>query len=78
MSRRIYRKIAKKHGVSIEEVRQDIQNAIDLAYTDSNLSPINIKAQNAVLRKDEIPTPDELICHIANEVQEDRRNIEVK
>ena len=68
MSRRIYRKIAKKHGVSIEEVRQDIQNAIDLAYTDSNLSPINIKAQNAVPRKGEIPTPDELICHIANEV----------
>lgn len=68
MSRRIYRKIAKKHGVSVKQVRQDIQNAIDFAYADPNLSLINIKAQNAVLRKDEIPTPDELICHIVKDV----------
>jgi len=68
MNRRIYRKIAKKQGVSVVEVRHDIQNAIDFAYTDPNLSPINIKAQNAVLRKDKIPTPDELISHIVNEV----------
>ncbi len=61
-------KNSKKHGASIGEVRQDIQNAIDFAYTDPNSSVINIKAQNAVPRKNGIPTPDELICHIANEV----------
>ena len=68
MNRRIYRKIARNHGVSVGEVRQDIQNAIDFAYSDPNSSLINIKAQNAVPRKDEIPTQDELICHIVNEV----------
>ena len=68
MNRRIYRKIAKNHGVSVGEVRQDIQNAIDFAYSDPDSSLINIKAQNSVPRKDEIPTPDELICHIVNEV----------
>ena len=68
MNRRIYRKIAKKQGVSVGEVRHDIQNAIDFAYTDTNPSPINIKAQNAIPRKDIIPTPDELIFHIVNEV----------
>lgn len=68
MNRRIYRKIARNHGVSVGEVRQDIQNVIDFAYSDPDSSLINIKAQNAVPRKDKIPTPDELICHIANEV----------
>lgn len=68
MNRGIYRKIAKKHGVSAEEVRQDIQNAIKITYSDTNQSLNNIKAQNAVPRKGEIPTPDELICHIVNEM----------
>ena len=68
MNRRIYRKIAKKHGVSAEEVRQDIQTAIKITYSDTNLSPKNIRAQNAVPRKGDIPTPDELICHIVNEM----------
>jgi len=68
MNRRIYKRIAKKQGVSVGDVRQEIQNAIDFAYTDPNSSIINIKAQNAVPRKNGIPTPDELICHIANEV----------
>ena len=48
---------------------QEMQNAIDLAYTDTNLNPPNIKAQNTVLRKNGIPTSDELINHIANEAQ---------
>ena len=32
MNRKIYRKIAKRHGVSVKEVKHDIQEAIDKTY----------------------------------------------
>ena len=30
--RKIYRKIAREHGVSVTEVKQDMQTAINAAY----------------------------------------------
>ena len=48
MNRRTYRKIAKKHGVSVAEVKSDMQVAINAAYNDPHRNLINIKAQNAV------------------------------
>ena len=42
--RKIYRKIAKKNGVSVQEVRREMQAAITEAYTDplNDLSLIHI------------------------------------
>ena len=51
------------------EVKQDMQEAINTVYTDPDRNLINIKAQNAVPRKGDIPTPDELIRYAAAEVR---------
>jgi len=69
MNRKIYRKLSKKHGVTVAEVKQDMQEAINTVYTDPDRNLINIKAQNAVPRKGDIPTPDELIRYAAAEVR---------
>lgn len=71
MNRKLYRKLAKKHAVTVAEVKQDMQEAINTAYTDPDRNLINIKAQNTVARKGDIPTPDELIRYAASKV---RRN----
>lgn len=68
MNRKIYRKIAKKHGVTVAEVKQDMQEAINTAYTDPDRNLINIKVQNSVPRKGDIPTPNEMIRFAATEV----------
>lgn len=70
MNRKTYRKVAKRHGVSVAEVKQDMQVAINAAYTDPDRNLINIKAQNAVPHKGDIPTPDELIDYVAAKIRQ--------
>lgn len=70
MNRKIYRKIAKRHGVSVAEVKRDMQDAIYKAYTKPDKTAINVKAQNEVFRKGEIPTPAELLRHTVLEVRQ--------
>lgn len=60
--KKIYKKIAKAHGVSVEEVKRDMQGAINEAYAKPNLYA------NCVERQNEIPTPEELITHLSNRV----------
>lgn len=69
MNRKLYRKLAKKHGVTVAEVNQNMQEVINTAYTDPDRDLINIYAQNSVPRKGDIPTPDELIRYAATEVR---------
>jgi len=57
MNRSTYRKIARKHGVSVKEVKQDMQEAINSAY----INP-NAEAQK-IPRKGDVPTPDEFISY---------------
>ncbi len=66
--RKIYRKIAKENGVSVREVRREMQAAITEAYTDPlNDNEITKAYQNRVPRKGEIPTPEELICYLSGQ-----------
>lgn len=69
MDRKTYRKIAKKYGVSVAEVKRDMQEAINAAYTNPNADFATFKAQRAVPRKGDVPTPDELIDYAAAEVR---------
>ena len=62
MNRSIIRKVARKHGVSVAEVRRDMQLAINAAYEKPNAAAL------AVPRKGAIPTPEEFIKYIANVV----------
>lgn len=53
--RKIYRKIAKEHGVSPKEVREEIQAAITQAYENPPDDNITVAYQNRVPRKGKIP-----------------------
>lgn len=68
--RSIYRKVAKEHGVSVAEVKRDMQEAIIAAYNDPlNQNEITRAYQRRVPSKDKIPTPDELIRYAASEAK---------
>ncbi len=69
MNRRIYRKIAKKHGISLSEVKRDMEIAIQVAYLGPNQDIRKRAAQNAVPRKGAVPTADELIRYAVQEVE---------
>ena len=61
--KKIYKAIAKKHGVSVEEVRRDMQAAINEAYK----AP-GFHARCVYMEGDE-PTPEELIAHVVRRVR---------
>ena len=64
MNRKLYRKVAKEHGVSVKEVKRGINEAIDHTYTIPYSGIQNIKFAG------EKPTPDELIAYFVNEVKQ--------
>ncbi len=71
--RKIYRELARKHGVSAKEVRQEMQAALTEAYTDpQNNNEITRAYQNRVPRQGEIPTPEEAVHYLAGKVRKNR------
>lgn len=69
--RKIYREIARKNGVSVRDVKKDMQAAITAAYKNPPKDGGVIAAyQRQVPRKGEIPTPDELIRYMAGKVRD--------
>nr|WP_322101302.1 sporulation initiation factor Spo0A C-terminal domain-containing protein [Sporofaciens musculi] len=69
--RKIYRKIARENGVSVKEVKEDMQAAITAAYQNPPKDGgVTAAYQRQVPRKGEIPTPDELIRYMAGKVRE--------
>jgi len=65
MNRSDYRKIARKHGVSIKEVKRDMQAAVDAAYENPTFHA------RCVYSKGEKPTVDEVIDHCARRLKSD-------
>ena len=61
--KKIYKKIAKQYGVSVAEVKHDIQAAIDEAYKNPNFHA------GCVYREGDKPTPEEFIAHVARRVR---------
>lgn len=57
----IYRKVAKEYGVSIHEVKQEMQAALEQTYKNTPNDGITGAWQRKVPSKGEIPTPDELL-----------------
>ena len=62
MNRSDYRKIARKHGVSVKEVKRDMQAAIDAAYINPTFHA------RCVHSAGEKPTIDEFIDHCARRI----------
>ena len=67
--RKIYRKVAKKHGVSVKEVKEEMQKALDYAYTNTLDDGVTGAYQKRVPSKGDIPTPEEFIKYAANKVK---------
>ena len=63
MNRSDYRKIAKKNGVSVKEVKHDMQEAIDAAYVNPTFHA------NCVYHKGGTPTVDEFVDHVARRIK---------
>jgi hypothetical protein len=63
MNRKLYRKVAREHGVSVKEVKRDMQTAIDEAYKKPNFYA------GQVPHKGVTPTPDEFIAHATSEAK---------
>jgi hypothetical protein len=65
MIKRIYKRIAREHGVSVEEVERDMQEAIDKAYENPTYYARCVDSAG------EIPTVEEVIEYIVRKVYRD-------
>jgi len=65
MNRKIYREIAKKHGISAGEVKKEMQAAIDQAYINPNRRAAEVPRKNAV------PTVDEFVDYSVKQIKDD-------
>lgn len=64
----VYRKIAKANGVSIVQVKKEMQKAIDDAYTNPNKSLGERYQQDKIPCRGTRPTTLEVVSHIAGEI----------
>lgn len=71
--RSIYRKIAKENGVTVAEVKRDMQAAIDHAYQHTPDDGITEAYQDRVPRKGETPTAEEVIRYAAQKIREEQK-----
>lgn len=63
MNRSIYKKIAKENGISIREVKEEMELAIKAAYENPNEVALKVP------RKGAVPTPEEFIDYCAREAK---------
>jgi len=63
MNRKLYRQVAREHGVSVKEVKRDMQAAIDHAYKKPGFYAGQVPHKGAT------PTPDEFITHAVRETK---------
>jgi len=63
MNRKLARKVAKTHRVSVKEVREGCQEAINIAYRNTNFEAGLVPHEGAT------PTPDEFIAYVVAEAR---------
>lgn len=71
-TKELYQKIAEHYEVSRNEVEQEIKTAITAAFTNPQNDERIKQAQQQVPRKGEIPTPEEVILYLCNQIKEGR------
>lgn len=64
---RAFEKIARKEGISVDEVRQEIQKAIDDAMQSDD--PAVQAYWRKIKFKGKKPTPEEVVLYIAKQVK---------
>ena len=71
--RSIYRKIAKEHGVSVTEVKKDMQAAINYAYNNPDKSAGEKVKQRIIPCKGEIITTEEFIKYAVQKIKKEQK-----
>lgn len=66
-AKRVLKMVAKRNGVSLKEVRKEIQEAINYAWKDMPEGGEELRKK--VPCRGEVPTPEELICFLSNEAR---------
>ncbi|MEZ3433566.1 MAG: sporulation initiation factor Spo0A C-terminal domain-containing protein [Lachnospiraceae bacterium] len=69
-TKELYQKIAEHYGVNRNEVEREIKTAITAAFTNPQNDGQIKHAQQQIPRKDEIPTPEELIFYLYKQAKE--------
>ncbi|MCL1903766.1 MAG: hypothetical protein FWF94_05060 [Oscillospiraceae bacterium] len=69
MNRKLARRVAREHGVSVKEVREECQAAIAHAYRKPNFYARQVYSKGAT------PTTSEFIAHAVGEVKSKCPNI---
>ncbi|SDG61081.1 sporulation initiation factor Spo0A C-terminal domain-containing protein [Desulfosporosinus hippei] len=72
--RNIYRKIAKEHGVTVPEVKREMQATIDYVYKKIDKSESEKIMQKVIHRKGGIPTTEEFIKSLAHKIENKYRS----
>lgn len=67
--RKIYREIAKKHGVSVAEVKREMQAAVDHAYKREDRSLSQAAVQKSIPHSRTIPDAETVILWAAKKVK---------
>lgn len=67
--RNIYRKIAQEHGVTVAEVKREMQAAIDYVYKKIDRSKNEKIMQACIPHKGGIPTTEEFIKAVAHKIK---------
>ena len=65
----IYSKIAKEHGITVAEIKKEIQVAIDCAYNDPEKTMQEQIVQARIPHSGETPTVEELIAHVIRQIK---------
>lgn len=65
-----FKKVAKQNGISVEEVKSEIQSAIEIAML--NPDPAIREQWNQIPHKGETVSPEEIIAYLINKINESR------
>jgi len=71
--RRIYRKIAKEYGVSVEEVKRGMRAAIEYAYKNPDRTESEKTKQKSIDCRNGVPTPQEFITYAVGELTKEQK-----
>ncbi len=67
--RKIYRELARKHKISVQELKQEMQAAINEAWKNPNKSAEMMAEQKEIGTGDRIPTIEEVILYAKGKIE---------
>lgn len=72
--KRIYQRIAKEDGISVTEVKKEMQDAIENSYKKKDKTLSEMVLQKSITYHGEVPTVDEFIEAISHKFKYQEKN----